>query len=294
MTDFHIISDHSAWLPAFEERERSPLRRAGLREEAVTTRVERTLKAAAEATVAEITEAGEVLGYVAVRLEPQASGNPTGQIFEVWVRPGAEGHRPAAREWAERWCVEQGVSRIRVRTSSADELYAHWAVGGQTRLRRADRTPEHLTARPLTEAEYGEWLAIEKAGYVANMVDTGTWTEAEARSKSDQDFAELLPEGLATAGHTLLMLLAEGEPVGSAWLHHGHLPGVTYGYSLHVQPEFRGKGYGRDAMAVGEQATRAGGDEMMMFNVFGANTVAISLYESAGYTVLDEVRSFEL
>jgi ribosomal protein S18 acetylase RimI-like enzyme len=175
-----------------------------------------------------------------------------------------------------------------------DGLFAHWAVGGQTRMRRAERVPELLTARPLTEAEYGAWVAVEKEGYVAQLVRTGAWSEAEARSKSEQDYGRLLPQGLATPRTTVLALLADGEPVGTIWLLHGHLPGVSYGYSLLVDPEHRGKGYGRDALAVCEQAILAAGDEVMMFNVFGGNTVAISLYDSAGFEVLDEVRSFEL
>ncbi|MFI9271240.1 GNAT family N-acetyltransferase [Kitasatospora sp. NPDC052896] len=99
---------------------------------------------------------------------------------------------------------------------------------------------------------------------------------------------------MATSDTSLLVLRAEGEPIGSGWLRHGHLPGVTYGYSLVVHPEFRGRGHGRSAMAVGEQVTRAVGDQVLMFNVFGGNEVAMSLYTAAGYRVLEEVRSLDL
>ncbi|EFL13064.1 GNAT family N-acetyltransferase [Streptomyces sp. C] len=87
---------------------------------------------------------------------------------------------------------------------------------------------------------------------------------------------------------------AEGEVIGTGWVNHGFLPGVTYGFSLEVHEEHRGKGYGRAAMAVGEWATRQGGDEAMMFNVFGGNEVAMGLYDRTGFAVLDEYRFLDL
>nr|WP_237533393.1 GNAT family N-acetyltransferase [Streptomyces sp. SID685] len=119
-------------------------------------------------------------------------------------------------------------------------------------------------------------------------------SRADAVRKSDQDFAELLPEGLATPDTTLLVLEAAGEPIGTGWLKHGYLPGVTYGYSLHVHEAQRGKGYGHAAMAVGERATFAAGESALMFTVWGGNEVAMNLYTSAGYGILDEERSAEL
>src|SRR5262249_27283091 len=94
--------------------------------------------------------------------------------------------------------------------------------------------------------------------------------------------------------NTFLVLEAAGEPIGTGWLKHGHLPGATYGYSLHVEEQYRGKGYGRAAMAVGERATLAAGDEVLMFTVWGGNEVAMNLYTSAGYHVLEENRSTDL
>ncbi|MFD3940628.1 hypothetical protein ACFWSF_38190 [Streptomyces sp. NPDC058611] len=47
-------------------------------------------------------------------------------------------------------------------------------------------------------------------------------------------------------------------------------------------------------MNVAEWATRQGGDEAAMFNVFGGNEVAMSLYDSTGFAVLDEYGSIDL
>ncbi|MEU3028514.1 hypothetical protein ACPCBC_12715 [Streptomyces incarnatus] len=47
-------------------------------------------------------------------------------------------------------------------------------------------------------------------------------------------------------------------------------------------------------MAVGERATFAAGESAPMFSVRGGNEVAMNLYTSAGYRILDEEHSVEL
>lgn len=47
-------------------------------------------------------------------------------------------------------------------------------------------------------------------------------------------------------------------------------------------------------MAAGEQATLAAGDSALMFTVWGGNEVAMNLYTSAGYQVVEEGRSIGL
>lgn len=47
-------------------------------------------------------------------------------------------------------------------------------------------------------------------------------------------------------------------------------------------------------MAVGERAAFAAGESALMFTVWGGNEVAMNLYTSAGYGILDEERSVEL
>ncbi|MFD7497100.1 GNAT family N-acetyltransferase [Streptomyces sp. NPDC059832] len=153
---------------------------------------------------------------------------------------------------------------------------------------------DDVTARPMTQAEYPEWLASEKASYAGDIIRAGALDHEETVLKSDRDIAQLLPEGLATPDNTFLVPAAAGEPIGTGWLRHGHLPGVTYGYSLHVQERHRGKGYGRAAMPAGEGATLAAGDSTLMFTVWGGNEVAMNLYPSAGYRVVEEMRSLTL
>ena len=62
-------------------------------------------------------------------------------------------------------------------------------------------------------------------------------------------------------------------------------PGEAWIYDIEVNPEHRGKGYGRALLLVAEQEAARHGSTAIGLNVFGTNTVARSLYESAGYRI---------
>ncbi|MFI5773894.1 GNAT family N-acetyltransferase [Streptomyces sp. NPDC051658] len=299
MTEFGVLDDHTGWRKDFERRLRASYAAAGFGVPAAERMLEGVRESIGDWTVAEITDTGTRVGHVAVVVSDD-NGLVAGRIGDLHVdAPHAgRGHEQAARDWAEGWCAERGAGRIGIRlTEPAGGLFDDYGVRGQLRARRVGSPPEPVdgvTARPMTQAEYPEWLAAEKASYAGDIIRAGALNGEEAVLKSDRDFAQLLPEGLATPDNTFLVLEAAGGPIGTGWLRHGHLPGVTYGYSLHVQERHRGKGYGRAAMSAGELATLAAGDSTLMFTVWGGNEVAMNLYTSAGYRVVEEMRSLAL
>lgn len=283
MNEITIASDQGEWRGGFEERVLAGYRAAGCSEPLAQALLERAVKGIDDWTVATYGS-----GWIAVEVT-EDNGATVGRIHDLTV--------PQGRPWAERWCAERGARRVEVRLTGGAGAFTDYPVRGQNRLRAAAERPElppGLTARHLTEEEYPGWYAAEEAAYIADIVRAGALTPEQAKEKSDQDFARYLPEGYQTPGQAFYALEAEGQVVGTGWMNHGFLPGVTFGFSLEIYEEHRGKGYGRAAMAVGEWATRQGGDEAMMLNVFGGNEVAMSLYDSTGFAVLEEYRSIDL
>jgi ribosomal protein S18 acetylase RimI-like enzyme len=299
VTEFGILGDSTEWQKDFERRLLASYTAAGLGAAAAERKLKEVRAGIGEWTVAEITDAGTRVGYVAVAVADE-DGALAGRIGDLRIdAPHAgRGHEQAARDWAEGWCTQRGAGRLDIRlTGPAGELFDGYGVRGQLRTRRVSSPPEPIdgvTARPMTQSEYPEWLASEKVAYAGDIVRAGALSPEEAVRKSDRDFAKLIPQGLATPDNTFLVLEAMGEPIGTGWLKHGYLPGVTYGYSLYIQEQHRGKGYGRAAMAAGEQATLAAGDSALMFTVWGGNEVAMNLYTRAGYQVMEESRSISL
>jgi len=302
VTELRILTDLSAWRTAHRERLCAAYRRSGLSpataEKLAAQWLARRAESGTDPAVAEILADGTPVGVVAVAL-PAGPDDLTATVEELWVHPAHAdgGHGQAALHWAEELAGSAGATAVSVRLVDPSPLFDGYQVRGQLRFRAVDTAaelPDGVTARPMTEAEYPGWLAAEQEEYVFDIVRAGAHTREQAQQKSDEDFARILPQGRDTPGHGFLVLEAKGATIGTGWLHHGFLPGVTFGYSLFIEPEQRGNGYGRAAMALGEQATLAAGDSALMFNVFGGNEVAMSLYTSAGYRVLTENRSRDL
>ncbi|MER7461555.1 GNAT family N-acetyltransferase [Streptomyces sp. NPDC097981] len=283
MNGIEIVPDRHAWRSGFEARVLDGYRAAGCSEPLARALLERAVRGIEGWTVAT-----DGTGWIAVEVT-QDNGATVGRIHDLTV--------PRGRGWAEQWCAERGAKRVEVRLTGGPGVFADYPVRGQNRMCAVTGRPElpaGLTVRRLTEEEYPAWYAGEEAAYVADIVRAGALTPEQARAKSDEDFARHLPQGYRTPGHAFYAMEVDGEVVGTGWVNHGFLPGVTFGFSLEVYEEHRGRGYGRAAMAVGAWATRQGGDEAMMLNVFGGNEVAMRLYDSTGFTVLDEYRSIDL
>ncbi|MGN9818008.1 GNAT family N-acetyltransferase [Streptomyces sp. SD11] len=299
MTRISVVDDSTEWQRDLRLRLRASYAKSALGAEAAERRLQEVCAGSDAWTLAELTDAGTRVGHVAVVVADD-NGTQAGRIVDLRVeaRHAGRGHERVARDWAEKWCAERGATRLDVRlTEPAGELFAGYRVRGQLRAKRLGARPEPVggaTARPMTRAEYPEWLDAEKAAYVGDIVRSGALGRDEAVRKSDRDFAKVIPEGLATPDNTFLVLEAAGERIGTGWLKHRYLPGVTYGYSLTIHEEHRRKGYGLLAMAAGERATLEAGDAALMFTVWGGNETAMKLYTRAGYRVVEENLSIAL
>lgn len=75
-------------------------------------------------------------------------------------------------------------------------------------------------------------------------------------------------------GHVWVTLQRQHGSGGGAWI-----------YDIEVEPEQRGKGFGRALLMAAEEETARHGISKIGLNVFGSNMIARSLYESAGYEV---------
>ncbi len=152
--------------------------------------------------------------------------------------------------------------------------------------------------------------------YAAEHVAAGDWDPATADRRAVEETDRLLPHGVDTPG--MLLLVAEstdGAALGHLWLAVGQDPepdadpdadttsgttsGTTTGtgdrdaaarqggwvYDIEIAPEHRGRGFGAALLDVAEREAAHHGLGSIGLNVFGANTVARHLYESAGYAV---------
>ncbi|WP_328945610.1 GNAT family N-acetyltransferase [Streptomyces sp. NBC_00250] len=145
--------------------------------------------------------------------------------------------------------------------------------------------PEGVEVRPMTETEYVAWVARAKQGFAQSWIDRGV-PEEQARAKAESSHAKYLPEGLATPGTAIHVVVRDGRPAGFLWTGRIELePGqwAAFVYDIEVGEENRGRGYGRALMLLAERVARETGETLLGLHVFAGNTPAIRLYESLGY-----------
>lgn len=122
MTELCILDDSIEWQKDFERRLSASYTGAGLGAAAAECMIEDVCARIGDWTVAEIRDAGARVGYVAVVVE-DGNGALAGRIGDLHVdAPHADqGHKRAARDWAEEWCVERGARHLHIRLTESLE-----------------------------------------------------------------------------------------------------------------------------------------------------------------------------
>jgi len=142
----------------------------------------------------------------------------------------------------------------------------------------------------MTAAEYGAWIDATTVWYAEDRATATGMPRDVSREKARAQVATLLPDGHATAGVYLLVIVDDADAdVGILWLGpHPDRPNTLYVWDLSIDEPFRGRGFGRAAMLAGEDLARDAGAVAIGLNVFGANTTARRLYDSLGYDVTSQ------
>jgi ribosomal protein S18 acetylase RimI-like enzyme len=136
----------------------------------------------------------------------------------------------------------------------------------------------------MTAQEYDAWRPGAIEAYAAGHADAGSRPAETSLEQARKEFDELLPDGVDTAEHHLLVAMDEGTRAGVLWLNVPPPPQRTaFVFDVEVDETLRGKGYGRAIMLAAEAYVRERGCSTLRLHVFGSNTVARSLYESLGY-----------
>ncbi len=133
----------------------------------------------------------------------------------------------------------------------------------------------------------GEWLPLMWEGYRQDLIDAGESVEA-ADKNVERHQTLLFEDGRPGAGQHVFDVLDGDERVGVLWLSQqdGGKSAEWFVYDVIVEPEHRGKGYGRATMKAGEDFAREHGGTSLALNVFGPNVVARRLYESMDYQLV--------
>jgi GNAT superfamily N-acetyltransferase len=144
-----------------------------------------------------------------------------------------------------------------------------------------------VSLREMTPDEVTNLIPRIVDDYVEERVAAGQDPES-ARATADEQHAILFPGGRAAEGQHLMHVLDGDDVVGLLWMGRpmSAIASTWFVYLVEVNPDQRGRGYGRAAMELAESWTREHGGTRVALNVFGPNLVARSLYDALGYEVM--------
>lgn len=241
------------------------------------------------------------VGYLWLGVRTQSDG-VDGFVYDVAVAPEHRhrGYGRAVMAAAEDAARTLGVTVVRLNVFGhnvpARRLYEGlgYEVASTMMTRRLDTTtplvspdgPEVRLA-PMTQAQFDVYRAQAEDSYAGSIAASGMLPAEEARRKSAEDFARLLPQGLDSPDQQFWTAYDGQAEVGMVWLDVSRRSdGLhAFGYDFRVSEELRRHGYGRAVVVAAEALCRDRGVVAVGLNVFGHNRVARRLYEQMGFEV---------
>ncbi|MGW7354924.1 GNAT family N-acetyltransferase [Streptomyces sp. NPDC054784] len=219
----------------------------------------------------------------------------TGRIAELAVDP-PERRRGraaiallAAEEVLRGWGCARVAATVPADAEGASGLAA--ALGyvernrTMTRHLTDDPEPGPGTLRPLADADFAAWRERDGRRQVEALTDRGVPAD-RAVELLDAELRALLPDGPATPGMLLRVLVHDGADVGTLWLSPSASPrpgADAWVWGVEVHDAYRRRGHGRTLMRAAERAARDAGASALGLNVHADNAPARRLYESLGY-----------
>ncbi|WP_367126111.1 GNAT family N-acetyltransferase [Streptomyces phytohabitans] len=148
-----------------------------------------------------------------------------------------------------------------------------------------DPAPAPGTLRPLAEQDFAAWRERDGRRQVAALTDRGVPADRAGTLLADE-LRALLPDGPATTGMLLRVLVHDGADVGTLWLSPSASPrpaADAWVWGVEVHDAYRRHGHGRTLMRAAERASHDAGASALGLNVHVDNAPARRLYESLGY-----------
>jgi ribosomal protein S18 acetylase RimI-like enzyme len=138
---------------------------------------------------------------------------------------------------------------------------------------------------PMTENEFKAYLQPAIAEYAQDHVKGGRWSPEEAQQKAEEEYHQVIPEGLATKDNYFFTIKDGDQPVGMLWfaIKRRGPKSLAYVYDVKVDDAYRRRGYGSQAFLALEEKVRDLGLYSISLHVFGHNLAARQMYQKLGY-----------
>jgi ribosomal protein S18 acetylase RimI-like enzyme len=137
----------------------------------------------------------------------------------------------------------------------------------------------------LQQEDFERFLEREIRGYAEDHVRNGNWPADGALERSRKEFEFYLPDGIRTHDQYLWSLVDDaGNKIGVLWVQLKDHKAFIFDFV--IDEEFRGKGFGKQALSVMDEKLRIMGAESVALHVFGDNVSAQELYKKMGFYIV--------
>tara|TARA_R110000868_G_scaffold248282_22_gene504758 strand:- start:27403 stop:27858 length:456 start_codon:yes stop_codon:yes gene_type:complete len=140
-----------------------------------------------------------------------------------------------------------------------------------------------IELKSMTQTEFDSFMARSIPEYAKEKQIAEGLSAQAATELAEKTFSELLPQGLESEDQYLYCFTLEGLSVGELWL--AKRADGCFIYELYLNEEYRGKGLGKQLMALIDSEAERLGFKMIRLHVFGHNKIATKLYQSCGYEI---------
>lgn len=137
----------------------------------------------------------------------------------------------------------------------------------------------------LQQEDFERFLEREIRGYAEDHVRNGNWPADGALERSRKEFEFYLPDGIRTQDQYLWSLVDDaGNKIGVLWVQLKDHKAFIFDFV--IDEEFRGRGFGKQALTVMDETLKSMGAESVALHVFGDNVSAQELYKKMGFYIV--------
>lgn len=136
----------------------------------------------------------------------------------------------------------------------------------------------------LQQEDFEQFLERGIREYAEDHVRNGNWPAEGALERSRNEFEHYLPDGIHTKDQYLWSLLdQESNRVGVLWVQIKDQKAFIFDFQ--IDEEFRGKGFGKQALKAMDEKLKSLNIESVALHVFGDNATAQELYGKMGFRI---------
>jgi len=140
-----------------------------------------------------------------------------------------------------------------------------------------------ITLETMQQEDFDRVIENEINQYAADHVRNGNWPEDGSLERSRREFESLLPQGVQTSNQYLWSLMDKAKKIGFLWVQVKDSKAFIYDFL--IDEEFRGKGYGKQALAAMDEMLKSMDVKSVGLHVFGDNITAQELYKKMGFEI---------